>query len=289
MNPDAVHAIRRILVALDSSRASLAALEAAVDLAGRIDAELLGIFVEDIELLRMADAPYAREILYPSAMEAPLSRGSMERNFKAQSEQARTALERAAQQAHVRWSFRTVRGEVTAELLAAAAETDLLAMGKLGWSIGTQVRIGSSALELAASSIPVLLLPASGVPAKPHWLVYYDDSPAARRALLSAAQLAEADSRSITVLLATADAGEAASMKNEIGRLLSGRGLTIEHRSIDPTEEIALLEALRSARNVMFVVGGSEAFQKLPALEAVLRECQIPVLLLRNRAGFERK
>ena len=90
MNADALHAIRRILVALDSSRASLAALDAAVDLAGRIDAELLGIFVEDVELLRMADAPYAREILYPSAMEAPLSRGTMERNFKAQSAQART-------------------------------------------------------------------------------------------------------------------------------------------------------------------------------------------------------
>lgn len=288
MNADALHAIRRILVALDSSRASLAALDAAVDLAGRIDAELLGIFVEDVELLRMADAPYAREILYPSAMEAPLSRGTMERNFKAQSAQARTALERAAQKAHLRWSFRTVRGKVTAELMAAAAETDLLAMGKLGWSMGTQRRIGSSALELAASSISVLLLPASGVPAKPRWLVYYDDSPAARRALLSAAQLAEADSRSITVLLATADAGKAASMQNEIGRLLSGHGLTIEHRPIDPTDEIALLEALRSARNVMFVVGGSEAFQKLPAL-TVLREFQIPVLLLRNQAGFERK
>jgi K+-sensing histidine kinase KdpD len=51
--------IRRILVALDASPDSLAALKTAADLARRMEAELMGLFVEDIELLRMADSPYA--------------------------------------------------------------------------------------------------------------------------------------------------------------------------------------------------------------------------------------
>ena len=43
--------IRRILVALDASPHSLAALEAASELADALKAELVGIFVEDVNLL----------------------------------------------------------------------------------------------------------------------------------------------------------------------------------------------------------------------------------------------
>jgi len=46
--------IRRILVALDASRYSLAALEAAIELAAGLEAELQGIFVEDVSELRAA-------------------------------------------------------------------------------------------------------------------------------------------------------------------------------------------------------------------------------------------
>ena len=44
--------IRRILVALDASPASLSAMQNAVELAARLGAELIGLFVEDINLLR---------------------------------------------------------------------------------------------------------------------------------------------------------------------------------------------------------------------------------------------
>ena len=48
MNPNVDVAIRRILVAIDGSSHSLAALDAAADLASRLRAELSGLFVEDI-------------------------------------------------------------------------------------------------------------------------------------------------------------------------------------------------------------------------------------------------
>jgi len=41
------NALNRIIVALDSSPASMAALEVAADLAARNNAELIGVFVED--------------------------------------------------------------------------------------------------------------------------------------------------------------------------------------------------------------------------------------------------
>ncbi len=280
-------AIRRILVALDASPDSLAALQAAVDLAARMEAELLGLFVEDVNLLRAAESPYAREILYPSARETPVSRSSMESRLRTQSEQARTALESAAQRAQVRCSFRSVRGEVAAELRAAAAEADLLAMGKMGWSLGSQLRIGSTTLELLASAIPLLLLWESGAPVKPRLVVYYDDSPHARRALLAAAQLADADSGRMTVLLAATGEEAASSMRKAAQTLLQDRGLEVQYRPIDPADEAGVLQAIRAEEMAMFVIGSQEPLQKLPSLEAVLRERKVPVLLLRNGASAE--
>ena len=58
---------RRILVVLDASPFGLEALEAAAGLAARLRAELQGLFVEDVDLLRLAGLPFARELAYSSS------------------------------------------------------------------------------------------------------------------------------------------------------------------------------------------------------------------------------
>ena len=58
--------IQRILVALDASTDSLAALDAAAKLAQCLQAELVGLFVEDVNLLYMAGLPFTRELRFPS-------------------------------------------------------------------------------------------------------------------------------------------------------------------------------------------------------------------------------
>jgi nucleotide-binding universal stress UspA family protein len=92
-------AIRRILVALDASRHSLAALEAAAELAARLKAELAGLFVEDINLVRLAGLPFAREIRYPSATIQQLDSPRLEQELKVQATRMRRALAAAAEQA----------------------------------------------------------------------------------------------------------------------------------------------------------------------------------------------
>ena len=59
--PEAPQA-NRILVALDASPQSEAALRAAAELAALLEAELEGLFVEDINLLHLCGLPFGREI-----------------------------------------------------------------------------------------------------------------------------------------------------------------------------------------------------------------------------------
>jgi nucleotide-binding universal stress UspA family protein len=282
MNPaDPMLAIRRILVALDASSSSMAALEAAVDMAVRMEAELLGIFVEDAELLRAAEFTCAREIPYPYVRPAPLSRTNLERALRTQAESARMALAGAAEKAQVPWSFRAVRGEVSPALLAAAGEADLIAVGKVGWSLGS-VHLGSTALELASCTIPVLLLSEGRMPSERSLLVYDDGAPAASRALKLAARIAASDSRRVTVLLAVDQDEQVESLRKHAERSLAGRDLDVRYRVLRAGNAAELGQALRESPESILVIGGKEPLRKMPAIESTLRESSISLLLVRD-------
>jgi len=279
--PATPFAIRRILVALDASPYSLAALEMAANLAATLEAELAGLFVEDVDLLRMADAPSAREIAYQGEA-SPTSRTVMERKLRAQSDQIRSILAEAAERAQVRWSFRTVRGEVASALLAAASQHDIVAMGRLGWSFARRPRIGSTALELAASSIPLLLISQRAALQNLFLLVYYDSSAAARNALEVAAKVAKSGAKAITVLVAASDFENRVS---EIRRLLHGQGLEVRFKPIDLDEEMSLSRAVKEEGAVLLVLAGRQLLKDREAFEALLRQVEVPLLVLGDGFG----
>ena len=116
--------MRRILVTLDSSGGSLAALEGAAMMAAELGAELSGLFVEDANLLRLAALPVSSEIGFASARARNLSRGTVERTFRHLAEEARRALIDAAERARVRWSFDITRGTVVGEALRAVNQDE---------------------------------------------------------------------------------------------------------------------------------------------------------------------
>ncbi|MBZ5703593.1 MAG: universal stress protein [Acidobacteriia bacterium] len=278
-------AIRRILVALDASPHSLTALRAAVELAARMEAELLGLFVEDVHLLRLAESPLAREVQYLTARQAPLDRARMEQQLRAQAEQARKALAAAAEGARVEWSFRIVRGQVSVEVLAAAAGMDLLTLGRRGWSSSLKSRIGSTAQTAVATTMPVLLLSDRGLQLDLPVLVCYDGTAATQRAVRVAAQLAKAGCSRVTALLLAEDAESERRLKEQAGGLLRENKLQVRFRAADPRDEAALLRTIKSEEAGVLVLGGKTRFFKPDALELLLREVDTSLLLLDEDEG----
>lgn len=269
--------LRRILVALDASPHSLAALETAVRLAAGANAEVRGLFVEDAALVRAAEIPLARELSYFSAESAPVSREGVELKLRAQSRQIQATLARAAERARIASSFRCVRGHVSVEISSAAGNVDLLVLGRAGWSVGRHARIGSTALEIAAGSVPVLLLPERGIPEKVHLVVYFDASKSAERALRAARELAEAGLDGIAILVPSGLAIPALLIEP-----FSVNGVPIEIRTclFDPSNEASLLRVLKAERDGVLVVGSRDLLRNLPPLQAILCDLEMPVLLL---------
>ena len=103
-------------------RAGQAALQAAVQLATSVSAELQGLFVEDEDLVRLASLPFVREVDVTSALARPLQVAEMERELRAVAEQTQQAFASALEQLDLAWTFRIVRGTVARASLAAAGD-----------------------------------------------------------------------------------------------------------------------------------------------------------------------
>lgn len=194
--------IRRILVALDASRSSLNALQTAVDLAARFNAELLGFFVEDINLLRLAQLPIAREVSFYSAQTRRVKPVEMEMQLRIQATRIRKTLAQLAEQSGVTWEFRTSRGDVGAEVLAAGADVDLVVMGKIGRSLPGMQRTGSTMRMLTMQRRGMTLILESRVQLfKAPVVVVYDGTKTSIKAMHTAGYLARSLESPLTVLL----------------------------------------------------------------------------------------
>src|SRR5690554_7394595 len=116
----------RVLVLLDASRHSLAALAAAVELACRQRAELVALYVEDTDLLHCGAFPFACEIGAQSGLSRPLTSTSLEANIDQQRQRVQQTLRAAVAGRQLKHRLEVSRGEIVAAALALAQPGDVL-------------------------------------------------------------------------------------------------------------------------------------------------------------------
>jgi nucleotide-binding universal stress UspA family protein len=229
-NSDSTSPIRRILVALDASPLSASAIETAVQLAAYLRATLVGLFVEDIDLLRVAELPFAREVGSFSCSLREIELGGVERQLRVQEKLMQDRLLAAARRVHVPLDFRVVRGTVGSEILSAATEVDLVILGKIGRSMIGHRRMGSTARMIVHQGLGLtLILQQERAPAVPVSVVY-DGSELARRALDLAGHFAQARKGALKLFVLAATQASAEKLHHEAVEQLKGTDLGIESR-----------------------------------------------------------
>jgi hypothetical protein len=116
--------IDRIVAALHPRRPLGTRIEALAEYARAADAQLLGLFIEDIDMLRFAAMPFACEIGTASARKRSVDVAAVERYMAVRATEMREALHRALDSTSVVWTFRIARGSVGEQLLAACVEQE---------------------------------------------------------------------------------------------------------------------------------------------------------------------
>jgi nucleotide-binding universal stress UspA family protein len=274
--------IERILVALDASPHSLAALEAAVDLAARFQAELTGLFVEDENLLRLAELPFVSEIGIFTATRRRIDGEELERQIRVQSRRVRRVFTLTTERAHVRWSFRIARGTVLSEVLSAAAEADVLVLGQAGWSLLQRGRLGSTVRGILPEQFGLALILKEGTCLGDPLAVVYDGSLAAERALITADALRRQPDkdRALIVLLLAEETQRAQTLRSQAASRLADRDATAVYRSLTSANALHLADILQAEGCGMLVLPARSSALQDSVLVALLEHLDLPVLLV---------
>ena len=179
---------RRVLVALDASAGGRAALEAAVRWAGADDREVVALFVEDEDLLRLAAWPGA--LVFPGRGGAPraVDAVAMASALRGAADRAREVAAEVTTRTRVRVRFEWARGRVVPTLLEAAREAELVVLGRRARP-SPRAALGATASALAAR-LPAVVLLDEGETLAPPVVVVDDGTPAARAARAFGAALA---------------------------------------------------------------------------------------------------
>jgi nucleotide-binding universal stress UspA family protein len=270
--------IRRILVALDASPHSLAALRAAVEIAAELSAELIGVFVEDVNLVRLAALPASQEIGQTSARIRELDERTMARQLRGLALRAERALAREAGRSQVRWSFTVSRGTIGAELGVAASQADLVVMGRAGWSI--RRRAGSSVEAVLTSGMRRTLVIGAGARLQPTWLVVYDGSEMADRGLESARLLAASKGGYLTVAIARPDPEQAQQLQWQVAEQLRPHRLKVRFRWLHRFDSRALAELVATEQRCVLVLSADAAQLRDRPLPEILETLDCPVLIV---------
>lgn len=176
LSPD----IRRVLLALSGTEDERALIEAAIDLAEHLQAELATLFIEDADLLRASMLPCVREIGRLSAQTRQLEPTSLERRLKAAAAEAELRLRQTAEARALRYTFQVLRGRLLPQLFEASGQWDVMLLSPSMRSQRQQLR-----------NRPIA--------------VYYDASAAADRSLAMAAGLARGTGSPLQLLIPAAD------------------------------------------------------------------------------------
>jgi len=192
--------IKRIIVALGSSRQEHKVLEPALRLAAQRGVELQALLVQDSNLLHLAGLPFASEVYRVSAATRRLDPQRLSQQFQRQTEQLQQALARSAQQRAVQTSVQVLRGQFASTVLATALSTDIVFLNAT-----MQAHEGLRAF------------PQSRIISRPKPIcAVFDGTAAAVRVLRLAAELSTLNKSDLLLLLPAATAQKAALLRQQV-------------------------------------------------------------------------
>jgi len=251
----------KILVALDAASAGIDTLAAAADLAAQLQAELQGLFVEDLNLLRLASLPFAQEISLTPPVVRPLNLAALEQTLRDVASRVRQSLSEHAERRQVPWSFAVTRGHLVrlpAEILEAA---DVLVLG---------CPVRHSPNKSPKGESPSVTGPL---------LVLYDGSLGSEHALTAGLDLARDQQYDIVFMLSGDVPAEALLERLVTGAYAQGRHLAVALLRINSSQE--LIAAIRAQRGRLVLLGRDASLLDDTTLESLVNVAGCPVALVR--------
>lgn len=261
---------KRVVIALDTGSLSRMAITAAARLANGLRAELQALFIEDVNLRRLAGLPFARELGITSAQPRRFDIAELDRGIGMQTQQVRRALEAAARELPLTWSLEVVRGDLVAVILKRTASADLLVLGRTRRPSfrGVQSERAHRRPERRAGRHTIVAI--------------FDGSAAAERVLEAALVLERRAHGGLLVAVAASDAEQGAALRGRAGAILKARGQAPGGYVILPDAAITTVaETAKRNRAGAVLLPVADLARAEQEFEGLVDEIACPVVLIR--------
>jgi nucleotide-binding universal stress UspA family protein len=267
--------IRRVAVALDASAQNSQALQAAAELAASLQAELEGIFIEDINLIRLTELPFIREIRPASMTEEPFNIQRMEQELRSLARQQQQKLELVAREKGISCSFSIRRGHIRAEMMEVVTEVDVLTLcgpGRVSEIFSRQpaaftLRADTTARQQARSAVSVV----------------FGNARNEKRALMAAASLAKRLDTNINVLITAGSDAETDELQREAETILESQTQPVNYSRLIGNQLSDLVLATISSNSQVLLVNSNNTLITGEQLWHCLEQVSCPVLIVREQ------
>jgi len=255
----ALRPFKRIMVAFDWGSENAIAVEAATALAVRLHAELRAMFVEDVDLLRLAEHANVHAFRLMTTTGRQLAAEQLRQEMRWRVARSRRALEEAAARRQLKCAFEVRQGHALSEALGASTDEDLvivswspqLMTGSWGATRPPPAAIAHALGEARGRSV-LLLHP--DAPKVGPVLIGFDGSDQSKTALGAALQVADDQVSELIVVLLSNRLADIERWSQEIKDMTaeSASLLRIVHMPMAGLTELCHLARNAHARLLVF-------------------------------------
>jgi len=268
---------KRILVTMDHSGYGMSILRVAAGMAAELQGELLGLLVEDINLIRLAELPFSQEVSLFAEGGSHLCPDTLEKQLRSQAERLRHNLASVAGQRKIPWSFRLARGRLAAEIMAVMREVDVLIFGQMQGVFPPPLRLSSTLSGRRSLPVDGLLTQGFQQPI----MVFFNGSLSSGRVLKTATLLVRKNGERLVVILPAVEPDRLLELEKQVVNWQQQAQLQLRFMSL-LNNDISALVQLGRGRHVGALILGQDSFSlDESSITKLLDYPNYPVVLVR--------
>ncbi len=270
--------LREILVAIDTSTHSHAALEAAVNLARILEANVRGMFVHDELWNQITKLPSITTVNTLTGRVLPLESETLEDQVKTLQNRLRKKLEEESKRHMVEHSWHFTRGKVEEKILEAAEKADLITIGLKGVSARRKV-LGSSARRIILEANKPVLIMKEGLRLGRSLTAVYDGSKESQRGINLALKIAE-NNDTILKVLAINNSEEARKERDkEFENLFKDTPVFVNLQLMENPDVSKFLNTINQQRPGLLIAPKNQPILT-KSLQIILNHINCPLLMM---------
>lgn len=270
--------LREILVAIDTSSHSQAALEAAIALAKTMEANIQGLFVQDELWNRITQLPSTRAVNALTGDVLPLEHEMLEDQVTILKHRLRRKLEYLSRRNKVKHSWIFTRGKVEEKILEAAETADLITIGIRGHSLRKK-KLGSSAKAIIQKAEKPVLILKKGLRLGNTLTAVYDASKESQKGIKLALKIAKKNNSPLSIMVVDNNPDVLDQRSKELEKMLEDTSVSVEIELMDRTDLGSFLNSINQRNSGLLIIPKSQPLLS-KSFETVLNHINCPLLMM---------